>query len=67
MVGTYRVAAVTVLILLVVVIAVARSMKGNEMRQVNGMATGEPGCPMGTYTRGATNTGKDMARSESVT
>lgn len=47
--------------------AVARNMRGNETRQVKGTATGEPGCPMGTPTRGAMNTEKDTARSESVT
>lgn len=66
MVGPPSVAAGTVLILLVVVVVVARSMKGNGMRPASGTATGEPGCPTGMCTRGATNTERDMARSDSV-
>lgn len=46
---------------------IARNMKGTEMRQVRGMATGRPDCPTGTRMRGAMNTVNDMARSESVT
>lgn len=46
--------------------AVARNTKGIGTTQVKGTATGEPGCPTGTPTRGATNTGKDTARSASV-
>lgn len=42
-------------------------MKGNEMRQAKGTATGEPDCPMGTPMRGAMNTENDTARSASVT
>ncbi|XP_005885779.1 PREDICTED: radial spoke head 1 homolog isoform X2 [Myotis brandtii] len=41
---------------------IVENMKGNEMRQVKGTATGEPDCPMGTPMRGAMNTEKDTVR-----